>query len=379
MSEKDKRILFTSHTANFNKFNRPLIRMLQGRLEEPYKDLNIGGYKIDYACACEEPVYDANKVLKVDFARSPMRIDKHIKAYRQLKKILKENNYELVHTHTPVGSIITRMAAKSLRKKGLKVIYTCHGFHFYEGAPKHYWKLWYPAEKKMAKYTDLLITINREDYNRAKENFPCPVKMIDGAGIDTTKFNASLKAAEMKQMRQKIGLEENDFAIVYIAEFTSGKNHRMLLESAAPILREKDDVKIVLLGQGEDMEAMKELARELRIEKQVLFLGYRHDVYKILQCCNLCVSPSMREGLGLGVLEAILCGCSLLIANNRGHRDIVDDNKKYLFEIGDNQVLEEKIRDAYKHPAKYKMVFPGRYSLRSSLSEMREIYLEFLK
>jgi glycosyltransferase EpsD len=183
-----RKILFTSHVANFQKFNRPLMRMLRGTLEEPYKDLNIGGWQVDYASANEEEIKDADNVFKVDFARHPKSIIKNYKACRQLKKIIDEGDYDVIHTHTPVGSIVTRWAAKAAHKKGTKIIYTCHGFHFYEGAPKQNWRIYYPIEKKMAKRTDLLITINHEDYERAKKDFACPVKMIDGAGVDTSKF-----------------------------------------------------------------------------------------------------------------------------------------------------------------------------------------------
>ncbi len=379
MPKEKRKILFTSHTANFNKFNRPLMRMLRGKLEAPYADLNIGGWTVDYACACEEEVYDADHVYKIDFARSPFRFDKHIKAYRQLKKLLKEENYEVIHTHTPVGSIITRMAARSLRKKGLKVIYTCHGAHFYDGAPLINWLLYYPAEKHMSRFTDLLITINQEDYSRIKKQFHCPVKMIDGVGIDTTKFNTKLPAKKKQEVRKKIGLEDDDFAIMYAAEFNSGKNHQMLLECAAPVMHYNPNIKLVFLGQGELMEKMKQLAKKLKVSKQVLFLGYVNNVHEILQCGNLCVSPSKREGLGLGVLEAIICGCPIIIANNRGHRDIVDNNKKYMFDMNDKNELAKKIHDAYNNPEKYRIEFPERYSLRSSLSEMRKIYEDLLK
>ena len=373
-----RRILFTSHTANFHKFNRPLMRMLRGKLEVPYDDLNIGGWEVDYACACEEKVFDADRVFKVDFARSPIRFDKHLKAYRQLKKILAENDYEAVHTHTPVGSIVTRMAARAAHKKGLKVFYTCHGFHFYDGAPKKNWLLYFRIEKMAAKDTDLLITINREDAANAKKYFSCPVKMIDGVGIDTTKFNTKLSAKKKAELKKEIGLNKDDFALCYVAEFIGRKNHVMLLNSVANIMRENKNIKLVLLGKGQDREKIELLTKELRIEKQVLFLGYRNDVYNVLQCCNLCVSPSQSEGLGLGVLEAVLCGCSIVIADNRGHRDIVDDNKKYLFNLNDINELEQKVRDAIKHPDKYHLDFPERYSLRSSLSEMKKIYEVFL-
>ena len=373
-----RKILFTSHTANFHKFNRPLMRMLRGTLEAPYDDLNIGGWQVDYACMCEEKVYDADNVFKIDFARNPFRFDKHVKAYRQLKKLIAEGGYEAIHTHTPVGSIVTRWAAKTAHKKGVKVIYTCHGFHFYDGAPKMNWRLYYPLEKKFAKDTDLLITINREDYKRAKNDFECPVKMIDGAGVDTNKFKKTTKA-EQKAAREKYGLATNDFVMVYLAEYTANKNHEMLVRAAAPIMHKRPNVKLLFLGQGPLMDATRTLAKELGVEKQVIMPGYIRDNYAALvQSCNLCVSASKREGLGLGVLEAILCGLPILIADNRGHRDIVDGKKKYLFALDDTNMLTIKMQDAFSNPEKYHLDFPERYSMHNSLSEMREIYKEIL-
>ena len=144
------------------------------------------------------------------------------------------------------------------------------------------------------------------------------------------------------------------------------------------LTKKQKDVKIVLLGKGELLAKMRQLADELGIAQQVLFLGYRDDVYKVLQCCNLCVATSKNEGLGLGVLEAVLCGCSIIISDNRGHRDIVSDDRKYLFALDDIDSLTKKIQDAIMNPKKYHLDFPERYSLRNSLSEMREIYEEIL-
>lgn len=127
------------------------------------------------------------------------------------------------------------------------------------------------------------------------------------------------------------------------------------------------------------MKATKALAKKLGVERQVVMPGYIRDNYAaLLQSCNLCVSASKREGLGLGVLEGVLCGLPIIISNNRGHRDIVDGKKKYLFDPLDENDVERKMRDAIKHLEKYHLDFPERYSLRNSLTEMRAIYEEIL-
>ena len=226
-----RRILFTSHTANFHKFNRPLMRMLRGKLEAPYDDLNMGGWQVDYACACEEKVYDADNVYTVDFSRSPLRFDKHAKAYRQLKKILAENDYDAIHTHTPVGSIITRLAARTARKKGTKVIYTSHGFHFYDGAPKKNWLIYFRAEKMAAKYTDLLITINREDFKNAKKYFSCPAALVFvavffGLAIYNTPGSTAVKATDFQAGRiidDEIFYNKDTMTVAEIQAFLDAK------------------------------------------------------------------------------------------------------------------------------------------------------------
>ncbi|MBR5419400.1 glycosyltransferase [Candidatus Saccharibacteria bacterium] len=374
-----RKILFTSHIANFQKFNRPLMRMLRGTLKEPYKDLNMGGWIVDYASAGEEEIKDADHAFKVDFSRNPLRFDKHIKAHRQLRKIIAEGNYEVIHTHSPVGSIITRWAAKSAHKKGLKIIYTCHGFQFYKGGPKRDWRLFYPVEKRMARVTDLLITINTEDYKLVKKQFGCPVKMIDGVGVETANFAKKYSKKEMLEAREKYGLDADDFVIVYLAEFRSVKNHQRLIESLEPIIRADRKVKLLCLGKGKLMDAARKQARRLGIEDNIVMPGYIRDQYAALVAgCDLCVSAAYQEGLGLGVLECIASGLPIIIADTRGHRDIVNNDKKYLFDPLDTGEMTRKIRAAIRNPEKYHLKFDEKYSLRNSLSEMRKIYEDFL-
>ena len=115
------------------------------------------GLKLDFA----------EKVFDVPFSRSPKSKD-NIKAYKQLKKIIDEGQYDVIHCNTPMGGIVTRLAARKARKNGTKVFYTAHGFHFYKGAPKKNWIVFYPIEKFFANhYTDKLITITNEDYDLA--------------------------------------------------------------------------------------------------------------------------------------------------------------------------------------------------------------------
>lgn len=154
------KILFLSNTANFSKFNRPFMRWFREQ-----------GWQVDYCSAGEESVLDCDNQFSIAIARTPFSV-RNLRGLQQLKDILASGNYQILHCHTPMGGVLGRLAAYKLRKQGkLKVIYTAHGFHFYTGAPLVNWLLYYPVEKWLARCTDVIITINEEDYQRAIQSF----------------------------------------------------------------------------------------------------------------------------------------------------------------------------------------------------------------
>lgn len=172
------RILFVSNTANFSKFNRPYMQ-----------DLRAKGWIVDYASPCEEEVLDCDNSYKISIKRNPLHLG-NVRAISEMKKLISKNHYDIIHCHTPMGGAIARLAAKRLWKKGkIKVIYTAHGFHFYKGAPLLNWLVYYPIEKYLSKFTDVLITINKEDYQIAKEKFRAKeIIKMDGVGVNLEKF-----------------------------------------------------------------------------------------------------------------------------------------------------------------------------------------------
>jgi glycosyltransferase EpsD len=352
------------------------MKMLRGTLDAPYSKYNIGNCIVDYASAEEEEIFDADHSFKIDFARSPFALRKHFAAYREMKSILKERPYDIIHTHTPVGSVITRLAASQYRKKGTKVIYTAHGFHFYKGAPLKNWLLWYPVEKALAKKCDLLITINDEDYTRAKNNFKTKVVKINGVGLDTNKFDLEPSEKEKLNLRKTLGLKDNDYVIIFNGEFNPDKNHRFLLTSLTPLLKKEANVKILLIGKGSLLEETKALCRKLGIEEQVIFTGYRQDIPNLLRIGNLYISPSVREGLVVSVLEAIYCKLPVLLFDNRGHRQILGNETKNLFHT--EEELLKKTRAAFRKKHDYRVRYNEAFSLSSALESMKKVYEEYL-
>ncbi len=308
------KILFVSNTANFSKFNLPFMRFFSDR-----------SWQVDYCSLGEEEVKGCNNQFAIPIQRSPFSL-KNISAYFKLKKIIKENGYDAVHCHTPMGGVLTRLACFSLRRsRKIKVIYTAHGFHFYKGAPLYSWLFYYPVEKFLSRMTDIVVTINREDYERASRSFKCRVFMIEGVGVDTSRFYPITSSAEKLSLRREKGIGETSFVVLYTAEFIKRKNHRLLFD-ILPKLKEKvPNLTLVLCGKGKLLDFLKKLASDLGLSSSVIFVGYAHDVEKWCRLSDVFCMPSFQEGLDLVVVESMLCALPVVVSDIRGHDMMVRD------------------------------------------------------
>ena len=311
--KKTKKILFTSHVASFQKFNRPFMRMMSEK-----------GWEVHYASMGEEEILDCDKSFVVPFTRSPFRLS-NITAYRQLKKIINQENYDIIHTHTPMGSVVTRLAAKKARKNGTKIIYTAHGFHFFKGAPLLNWLIYYPVERLMARHTDTLITINKEDYHRAKKQFKTNVIYMPGVGVDPKRFKPKLTAKQKLELRKSLGLKKDDFVMIYPAELSKRKNQLWLIEALRPLLNDDTKVHLILAGKDSLHGKVTQHVNQYDLANQVHILGYRNDIHQLLQIANLSVSSSKQEGLPVHIMEAMFAGLPIVTIKCRGATELVED------------------------------------------------------
>ncbi len=300
------------------------------------KELIENGHTVDIACNNSEVAvipyfYELGcKVHTISTSRSPLNKG-NISAIKQIRKIVEDGGYDIVHCHTPIAAMCTRLACKKLRKtRGVKVIYTAHGFHFYKGAPLKNWLLFYPIEKLCAKYTDTLITINQEDYELAKRKFKkLDVIRIPGAGIEFEKFNSI--SIDKNSFRCSLGLSEDDVMLLSAGMVNKNKNHRLVIEALALLKNPK--VHYFVAGKGNEISNNIELAKKLGLKDTVHFLGFRHDMPELDACADLFVFPSIREGLGLAAIEAMAAGTPCIGMNTRGIKEyIIDDKTGYLFE-----------------------------------------------
>lgn len=256
-------------------------------------------------------------VFPLSCSRSPLNAG-NLKAIKEIRKLVSEKRYDIVHCHTPIAAACTRIACRKARKYGTKVFYTAHGFHFYSGAPLKNWLLYYPIEKLCAHYTDVLITINKEDYARASRKLKAKqVVYVPGVGIDVERF-ASAKVDRVAK-RGELGVPEDAMLLLSIGELNRNKNHQVVLRAMAQL--ENPRVHYAIAGVGDQKEALLALAEELNVKERFHLLGYRNDIPELCKTADIFCFPSYREGLGLGAIEAMACGLPLLTSNVHGIND----------------------------------------------------------
>lgn len=322
MSEKKKALLVTTVSGFVPQFEMNNVKILQDM-----------GYDVHYAANYNTPVYtdnndrlDGTGIIRqqVDFVRSPFRIIKNLKAYKQLRKVMKYDKYDLVHCHTPMGGVIGRIAAK--RAKIPFVIYTAHGFHFYKGAPLVNWLLFYPIERILARITDVLITINKEDYCRARKfhiRKLGKVKLVHGVGIETT----CMKTINKQEFRRSLDLKDDDVVFTSVGELTRRKNHKVTIRAMAKVTRNYKNVKYLICGTGRLEKYLKKIIIRLKLEENVKLMGYRTDVNEVLSVTECFLFPSLQEGLPVAVLEAMNMELPIICSNIRGNIDLVENFK----------------------------------------------------
>lgn len=369
-----KKILFTSHLANFVKFNWPYMAWFERQ-----------GWEVHYASLDEEEIPCCDAHFTVGFHRSPYHL-RNLKAFFQLRRLLKREQYQIIHCHTPVGGAVTRLAAFSLGKRETKVLYTAHGFHFYRGAPWKNWLLYYPIERLLSHCTDGIITINREDYALASR-FPLGrrggVFYLPGVGVDVRRIEAALAGLDREKKRRELGIPSGKLVLLSVGELNENKNHQVVLRAIGKLGR--DDLHYCICGEGEQRPALEQLCRQLGIQDQVTFLGYRRDVFEILGCAHLFLFPSIREGLGLAALEAMAAGLPLIVSDTRGTREYTREGETgFLCPAMDVEAFARCIRrlaedeELRKEMGERNRKEARRFSLERTVEEMGKIYRRWM-
>ena len=305
-----KKILFIANTMRH-------IKLCHLGYLKLFKD---NGYIVHVATNSSELLDNCDKVIKIPITRNPFSF-KNIKACYKLKKLINEEKYDVISCHTPTGGVLGRLASIKTRKVNhTKVIYTAHGFHFSKTSPKHYWLIYYPIEKILAKYTDCLITMNNEDYLIAKNKFKTDVYKINGIGFNKERLINN----ENIDIRKELGIKKTDFVICYIAEVSKRKRQKYLIKTLDKIDMNKEKMKLLLIGDCNIKGINKWIKKSLN-KDSIYYFGFKTNIKPYLDTSNLVLSISRQEGLPLNVMEALYLNKLVIATNIRGNNDLIKD------------------------------------------------------
>ncbi len=384
-----KRALFIATVSGF---------LPQFELDKVYM-LQEMGYEVHYASNFLHPHYGSDNQWaegtgvvchQVDFVRSPFRVWKNQRAYRQLKAVLKAEQFDLVHCHTPMGGVLGRLAAESCRRngqKGIVVFYTVHGFHFYRGAPWKNWLFYYPVERWLAHYTDVLITINQEDFERAKrfrlrggKKGLGRVERVNGVGIRIEDYQKTAGLREKK--RKELGISKEACVFISVGELTKRKNHQVIVKAFALLSKKMDSVFYLICGEGREERRLRKLVRRYHLKDRIRFLGYRKDIKELLAASDCFLFPSKQEGLPVALMEAKATGLFCICSDIRGNRELaekeelVERNRSGFYKRKMEEFLAERqtVKEGQNEGRIWKEA--ERYSMERAVQKMRRIYKE---
>lgn len=315
-----KVLLVATVQSHICQFHKPLVKMLHEHGCEVHVAArnNLAeknGLKLDFA----------DQVFDVPFERSPFS-KRNLTAYKQLKQIIDAGNYDVVHTNTPVGGIVGRLAARKARKNGCQVFYTAHGFHFFQGGPKKSWLIYYPIEKFMCRYTDELITITEEDFQLAQKKFPVSVSHIHGIGANSSKYHpisVDVRAA----LRSELGFAQDQKIIVCTGELNANKNQITAIHAMKQVVSKIPEAILLLAGNGATHDELQAAINAAGLQSNAVLLGYHTDLEKYVEVSDLILSCSKREGLPLNIIEGMLCKKPVIASINRGHKELIQNGR----------------------------------------------------
>lgn len=343
-----KKVLITATVASMiDLFNMDNIKILQKMgyhvdVAANFKNGNVTSSKRLEEFKKELQALDVG-IFDIDFSRYALDFRKHVQAIKSLREIFKNNKYDFVHTQTPVAGALTRIVANSFN---IKTLYVAHGFHFFKGAPKKNWILFYPIEKILSNSTHTLITINDEDYRRAKKFNAKNLEYIPGVGIDVN--FPILSDKEKEEKKESLNLSGQN-VLISVGELSDRKNHKVVISALANI--KELDFQYLIVGLGEKKNDLEDLIQQYDLQEKVKLLGYRKDIMDLLQISNIFVFPSYQEGLPKALMEAMASGLPSIVSNIRGNSDlIIEGEGGYLFDPDDFSTLSEDLKRVIGSP-----------------------------
>jgi len=311
---------------------------------------------------------------EVAFARTPLSLS-NLRALLQLRTVLRSTHFDVVHVHMPVSGWIGRLAAR-LFSPGSTVIYTVHGFRFYDGGPLLSNALFIFLERIAGRWTHYLEVMNEEDARNARKYRIVPsdrVRCVPGVGVDVDELSpARVSERQVAAIRQELGLGDDDFLVTMVAAFLPRKRHSDALAALARL--GEANVHLALAGDGPEMERVGAYSRQLRLANRVHFLGVRMDVPALMRASKAVILPSQLEGLPRCITESLALEVPAIGSDIRGTRELLSEGCGVLVPVGNIDALARAVHWVVTHPREAaEMARLGRSKVEASYSLLRAL------
>lgn len=354
----------------------------------PYADnFRARGWEVD-AMASDATGYEPiaghfDEIFDVSWGRNPLSLA-NLSCMPAIARIVQEKAYDIVHVHTPVAAFVTRAALRKLRasahQKRPKVVYTAHGFHFYRGATWRHNFVYRNLEKFAGRWTDRLVTINREDFDAAKHLGTIPedsITYMPGIGLDFAKYNReNVSRDEILGVKTELGLKDDDVLYTMVAEFIPRKRHKDAILALAKT--KNPQIHLAFAGDGPLRQRMQDMARAYSVHQRTHFLGQIKDLPPLIAASRATILPSGQEGLARALMESACLGVPIIGTDARGVRDVIEPRRGLLYPTGDILALRDAMLRMFEEP--YPPVEPDPAWRIENLLDMHEqIYGELLK
>ncbi|AOR24593.1 glycosyltransferase [Clostridium taeniosporum] len=336
-----KKILFVASTlSHIENFHIPYLKEFK---EKGYSVHVIGRVNN------KSHIPYVDKIIPIEFEKSIFSIKNFYNSIK-IRKILKNENYNIVNLHTTLAAFFTRLSVMMLCKKPELIINTVHGYLFDDNIQFIKKATMLSAEKFVKSVTDTIIVMNSIDYNIAKKYnlFKKNIYLIKGMGVNIKNF-PSISIEKKLLIRKENNFSYKDFILIYVAEFSKRKNQIFLLNSLKKLIDDGvKDIKLLLLGDGQMLDEMKNYSKKLDINDNVIFTGYTKKTCMYYQLSDVCVSPSRIEGLPFNIVEAMSVGLPIIASDIKGHNDLVKPNENgYLFKYNNINEFCNYIKKLY--------------------------------
>ncbi len=343
----------------------------------PYLNRSIFDYKVAYFLTHRNqlvPEFERQSI-PIFCLKSEKFYD--FRAIFKLARLLRESEIDILHIHLPYPGILGRVAA---HLSGVKaVVYTEHSM--------------LERQRRLTRLGNLL-TYPLNDVTIAVSDavlHSVLYRQIFKHGIFVTIHNGiDLNAIEIADtcrvsLKESLGIPAHHQVVGNVANLRPGKGHQYLLEAAQLVLNQCPDVTFVIVGREKekvDLERLQELAQRLEIQDRVIFTGFRRDVFQVMSTFDIFVLPSLWEGFGIVLLEAMALGKPVIGTDVDGIPEIIADGLNgFLVEPRNSQQLANRIlRLLHDETLRNRMGQNGmqkvrlRFSIERTVKEMEKVY-----